>query len=184
MDFRAIHLLRGCGQGPFHGVPQQGCKARQFRGCVTFDATPTLLSHLAGLGAEIRKHLHDVGGVADDAAIAFVEVSAISAAVEVVVTALRFSAVGMSLDKLPIFARSMLDVASMILTAFSAPWFAACCGHSAANWLMVLACPPAFSARSPETISLKVSPRSDPTSCWCLTAEMPRRISSRCTVLT
>ena len=51
--------------------------------------------------------------------------------------------------------------------------------YSAANWFMVLACPPAFRARSPPTISLNVSPRSEPTSCWCLTAETPRRISSR-----
>ena len=56
--------------------------------------------------------------------------------------------------------------------------------YSAANWFIVLAWPPAFSARSPETISLNVSPRSEPTSCWCLTAETLRRISSRCTVFT
>lgn len=50
--------------------------------------------------------------------ISFVEVSAISAAVEVVVTVLRFRAAGMSLDKMPIFAWYMLVVAIMILTAF------------------------------------------------------------------
>ena len=37
--------------------------------------------------------------------------------------------------------------------------------YSAANWFIVLPCPPAFKARSPATISLNVSPRSDPTSC-------------------
>ncbi|WP_134727240.1 cytochrome c oxidase subunit I [Paracoccus luteus] len=50
--------------------------------------------------------------------ISFVEVSAISAAVEVVVTVLRYRAAGMSLDKMPIFAWYMLVVAVMILTAF------------------------------------------------------------------
>ena len=50
--------------------------------------------------------------------ISFIEISAIGAAVEVVVTVLRYRAVGMSLDKLPIFAWYMLVVAVMILTAF------------------------------------------------------------------
>ncbi|MGI6855682.1 cytochrome c oxidase subunit I [Mesorhizobium sp. 1B3] len=50
--------------------------------------------------------------------ITFVEISAISAAVEIVVTVLLYRAPGMSLDKLPIFAWYMLIVAVMILTAF------------------------------------------------------------------
>src|SRR5690606_7746719 len=50
--------------------------------------------------------------------ITFVEISAITAAVEIVVTILRYRAAGMSLDKLPIFAWYMLVVAVMILTGF------------------------------------------------------------------
>ncbi|WP_207101350.1 cytochrome c oxidase subunit I [Paracoccus shandongensis] len=50
--------------------------------------------------------------------ISFIEISAIGAAVEVVVTVLRYRAVGMTLDRLPIFAWYMLVVAVMILTAF------------------------------------------------------------------
>ena len=50
--------------------------------------------------------------------IAFIEISAIATAVEVVVTILRFRAAGMSLDRMPIFAWYMLVVAVMILTAF------------------------------------------------------------------
>lgn len=50
--------------------------------------------------------------------ISFIEISAIGAAVEVVVTVLRYRAAGMSLDRLPIFAWYMLVVAVMILTAF------------------------------------------------------------------
>lgn len=50
--------------------------------------------------------------------ITFVEISAISAAVEIIVTVLLYRAPGMSLDKLPIFAWYMLVVAVMILTGF------------------------------------------------------------------
>lgn len=50
--------------------------------------------------------------------ITFVEISAISAAVEIVTTVLLYRAPGMSLEKLPIFAWYMLVVAVMILTAF------------------------------------------------------------------
>jgi cytochrome c oxidase subunit I+III len=50
--------------------------------------------------------------------ITFVEISAISASVEIVVTVLLYRAPGMSLDKLPIFAWYMLIVAMMILTGF------------------------------------------------------------------
>ncbi|SCY33726.1 cytochrome c oxidase subunit I [Microvirga guangxiensis] len=50
--------------------------------------------------------------------ITFVEISAISASVEIVVTVLLYRAPGMSLDKLPIFAWYMLIVAVMILTGF------------------------------------------------------------------
>ncbi len=50
--------------------------------------------------------------------ITSIEVSAIAAAVEVVVTILRYRAAGMSLSRMPIFAWYMLVVAVMILTAF------------------------------------------------------------------
>src|SRR5690606_34527758 len=50
--------------------------------------------------------------------ITFVEISAISAAVEIVVSVLRFRAPGMSLDKMPIYAWYALIVAVMILTGF------------------------------------------------------------------
>ncbi len=50
--------------------------------------------------------------------VSFIEISAISAAVEVVVTVLRYRAAGMSLDRMPIFAWYILVVAVMILTAF------------------------------------------------------------------
>ena len=50
--------------------------------------------------------------------ITFVEISAISAAVEVVVTILMYRAPGMSLDRMPILAWYMLVVAVMILTGF------------------------------------------------------------------
>lgn len=51
--------------------------------------------------------------------------------------------------------------------------------YTFSNWFMVLCSPLAFRARSPATISLKVSPRSEPTSCWCFTAETLLRISWR-----
>ncbi len=50
--------------------------------------------------------------------LTFVEISAISAAVEVVVTVMLYRASGMSLSKMPIFVWYMLVVAVMILTAF------------------------------------------------------------------
>jgi cytochrome c oxidase subunit I+III len=50
--------------------------------------------------------------------ITSIEVSAIAAAVEVVVTVLRYRAAGMSLSRMPIFAWYILVVAVMILTAF------------------------------------------------------------------
>ncbi len=50
--------------------------------------------------------------------ITSIEVSAIAAAVEVVVTVLRYRAAGMSLARMPIFAWYILVVAVMILTAF------------------------------------------------------------------
>ena len=50
--------------------------------------------------------------------ITFVEISAISAAVEITVTILRYRAPGMSLDRMPILAWYLLVVAVMILTGF------------------------------------------------------------------
>ncbi len=52
--------------------------------------------------------------------ISSIEVSAIAAAIEVVVTVLRYRASGMSLSRMPIFAWYILIVAVMILTAFPA----------------------------------------------------------------
>ncbi|MVX49881.1 cytochrome c oxidase subunit I, partial [Rhodobacter sphaeroides] len=50
--------------------------------------------------------------------ITFVEISAIAAAVEIVVTVLRFRAPGMSLDRMPIYGWYALVTATMILTGF------------------------------------------------------------------
>jgi cytochrome c oxidase subunit I+III len=50
--------------------------------------------------------------------ITFVEVSAVCAAVEIIVTILKVRAPGMSLDRMPIFAWYMLVVAGMILFGF------------------------------------------------------------------
>ncbi|PTE23402.1 cytochrome c oxidase subunit I [Cereibacter changlensis JA139] len=50
--------------------------------------------------------------------ITFVEISAISAAVEIVVTVLRYRAPGMTLAKMPIYAWYALITAMMILTGF------------------------------------------------------------------
>ncbi|QUS37275.1 cytochrome c oxidase subunit I [Falsirhodobacter algicola] len=50
--------------------------------------------------------------------ITFVEISAMSAAVEIVVTILKLRGAGMSLDRLPIFAWYMLIVGGMMLVGF------------------------------------------------------------------
>ncbi|MDP3340187.1 cytochrome c oxidase subunit I [Frigidibacter sp.] len=50
--------------------------------------------------------------------VTFVEISAISAAVEIMVTILILRAPGMSLDKMPVFAWYMLTVAAMMLVGF------------------------------------------------------------------
>lgn len=50
--------------------------------------------------------------------ITFVEISAISAAIEIIVTILRLRAPGMSLDRMPVFAWYMLVVAVMMLVGF------------------------------------------------------------------
>ena len=50
--------------------------------------------------------------------ITFVEISALSAAVEIIVTILKLRAPGMSLDRMPIFAWYMLVMALMMLVAF------------------------------------------------------------------
>ncbi|OHV72603.1 cytochrome c oxidase subunit I [Ensifer sp. LCM 4579] len=51
-------------------------------------------------------------------AITFVEISALAAAIEIMVTVLKLRAAGMSLDKMPIFAWYMLVVAAMMLVGF------------------------------------------------------------------
>jgi cytochrome c oxidase subunit I+III len=50
--------------------------------------------------------------------VTFVEISALSAAIELIVTILKLRAAGMSLDKMPIFAWYMLVVATMMLIGF------------------------------------------------------------------
>lgn len=50
--------------------------------------------------------------------VTFVEISALSAAVEIMVTILKLRAPGMSLDRMPIFAWYMLVVAAMMLIGF------------------------------------------------------------------
>ncbi|CAD7036573.1 cytochrome c oxidase subunit I [Pseudorhizobium endolithicum] len=50
--------------------------------------------------------------------ITFVEISALSAAIEIIVTILKLRAAGMSLDRMPIFAWYMLVVATMMLIGF------------------------------------------------------------------
>ncbi|MBD8662319.1 cytochrome c oxidase subunit I [Rhizobium sp. CFBP 8752] len=50
--------------------------------------------------------------------ITFVEISALSAAVEIIVTIVKIRAAGMSLDRMPIFAWYMLVVATMMLVGF------------------------------------------------------------------
>jgi cytochrome c oxidase subunit I+III len=50
--------------------------------------------------------------------ITFVEISALSAAVEIIVTIMKIRAPGMSIDRLPIFAWYMLVVATMMLIGF------------------------------------------------------------------
>jgi cytochrome c oxidase subunit I+III len=50
--------------------------------------------------------------------VTFVEISALSAAIEIMVTILKLRAPGMSLDRMPIFAWYMLVVATMMLVGF------------------------------------------------------------------
>ncbi|MCK8779959.1 cytochrome c oxidase subunit I [Rhizobium sp. NTR19] len=50
--------------------------------------------------------------------ITFVEISALSASIEIIVTILKLRAAGMSLDRMPIFAWYMLVVATMMLVGF------------------------------------------------------------------
>lgn len=59
--------------------------------------------------------------------IGFIEISAIAGAIEIIVGILRTRPPGMSLDKLPIFAWSMLVFAGMIVVAFPAVILATMC---------------------------------------------------------
>src|SRR5690606_24558996 len=52
--------------------------------------------------------------------IGFIEISAIAGAIEIIVGVLKTRPPGMSLDKMPIFAWSMLIFAGMIVIAFPA----------------------------------------------------------------
>ncbi|MBS3651841.1 cytochrome c oxidase subunit I [Pseudaminobacter sp. 19-2017] len=96
--------------------------------CYAFGGSLLIFSLLAGIAPESGWFMYPplsstLGspGINPDfwlLGITFVEISAISAAVEIVVTVLIYRAPGMSLDKLPIFAWYMLVVAVMILTGF------------------------------------------------------------------
>ncbi|WP_210526864.1 cytochrome c oxidase subunit I [Rubellimicrobium arenae] len=96
--------------------------------CYVFGGSMLVLSLLAGVAPDSGWFMYpplssSLGspGINSDVwliGITFVEISAISAAVEVVVTILRYRAPGMSLDRMPIFAWYMLVVAVMILTGF------------------------------------------------------------------
>ncbi|MEZ0167403.1 cytochrome c oxidase subunit I [Microvirga sp. TS319] len=96
--------------------------------CYAFGGSLLIVSLLAGIAPEsgwfmyppLSSTLGSPGINADFwlLGITFVEISAISASVEIVVTVLLYRAPGMSLDKLPIFAWYMLVVAVMILTGF------------------------------------------------------------------
>lgn len=96
--------------------------------CYVFGGTMLIFSLLAGVAPDsgwfmyppLSSRLSSPGINTDFwlIGITFVEISAISAAVEITVTVLRYRAPGMSLDKMPIYAWYALVVAVMILTGF------------------------------------------------------------------
>lgn len=96
--------------------------------CYVFGGAMLLFSMLAGIAPDSGWFLYPplsskLGnpGINSDfwlLGITFVEISAISAAVEITVSILRYRAPGMALDKMPILAWYLLVVALMILTGF------------------------------------------------------------------
>lgn len=66
------------------------------------------------------KHSPDLGADFWLLGIGFIEISAIAGAIEIIVGVLRTRAPGMSLDRLPVFAWTMLIFAGMIVFAFPA----------------------------------------------------------------
>jgi cytochrome c oxidase subunit I+III len=96
--------------------------------CFVFGGAMLIFSMLAGLAPDSGWFMYPPlssviasPGINSDfwlIGVTFVEVSAISAAVEIVVSILKFRAPGMSLDKMPIFAWYALVTALMILGGF------------------------------------------------------------------
>src|SRR5690606_10290901 len=66
------------------------------------------------------RHSPDIGADFWLLGIGFIEISAIAGAIEIIVGVLRTRAPGMSLDKMPMFAWTMLIFAGMIVFAFPA----------------------------------------------------------------
>ncbi|GGM12884.1 cytochrome ubiquinol oxidase subunit I [Pseudooceanicola nanhaiensis] len=96
--------------------------------CYVFGGSMMIFSLLAGMAPDSGWFMYPplsstiaAQGINSDfwlIGITFVEISAISAAVEICVTILRYRAVGMSLSRMPIFAWYALVTAVMILTGF------------------------------------------------------------------
>ncbi|MDX2201261.1 MAG: cytochrome c oxidase subunit I [Hyphomicrobiaceae bacterium] len=96
--------------------------------CYVFGGSMLIFAMLAGLAPDsgwfmyppLSSVIHSPGINSDFwlIGITFVEVSAIAAAVEIIVSILKFRAPGMSLDRLPIFAWYALVTALMIIMAF------------------------------------------------------------------
>jgi cytochrome c oxidase subunit I+III len=96
--------------------------------CYVFGASMLVVSLLAGVAPDSGWFMYPplsstLGspGINSDfwlIGITFVEISAISAAVEITVTVLRFRAPGMALGQMPIYAWYAIVVAVMILTGF------------------------------------------------------------------
>lgn len=96
--------------------------------CYVFGGAMLVFSLLAGIAPDSGWFMYpplsskvNAPGINTDfwlIGITFVEISAITAAVEIAVTVLRYRAPGMSLDKMPIYAWYALVVAVMILTGF------------------------------------------------------------------
>ncbi|WP_432256874.1 cytochrome c oxidase subunit I [Limimaricola sp. AA108-03] len=96
--------------------------------CYVFGGSMMIFSLLAGVAPDSGWFMYPplsstIGapGINSDfwlIGITFVEISAISAAVEITVTVLRYRAPGMSLSRMPIFAWYALVTAVMILTGF------------------------------------------------------------------
>jgi cytochrome c oxidase subunit I+III len=96
--------------------------------CYLFGGTTLILSLLAGIAPDggwfmytpLSSRTYTPGINADVwlLGVTFVEISALCAAVEIMVTVLKVRAPGMSLDRMPIFGWYMLIVAGMMLIGF------------------------------------------------------------------